>query len=437
MTMDITSALQAASRFDREKIDTILASLGLGGAFNIEDFWQAIDLIENALGIHYVRMDFGVPGLLPPDICLNEHVTALETGTIAQAYPPYAGAADLRMEMAEFVTRRTGVNLSLDNFFVTCGGTQALFVAQAVAGSLYHNRKTIVFLAPVYPPMLAQARLLGLNPVCIDMTSLRGEALLRTVRAAFANLPTAAICWASPSNPTWTVLSHQELHGLAALCEAFDVLPIEDMTYLGMVGNCDAMAKLTPSIGLYAQKYFMVFSSSKMLSYAGERIGFLAGSDALLKQHEQPLASTFGTDLVARACASMIFNTTAGAPHSSQRAVAGVLRAINSGQFDLERHLSTYMRRAATLKEILRESGFTLITGSDESQVLDGFYVCFSYENLSGAELATRLLYCGVSVLPLSAFSSQNNNGVRACVGRLDDEKLAWVRERLGNFSGR
>lgn len=437
MTMNFTPTQCSAFGCFRDEINSIVASVNLDSSFNIEDFWQAIDRIETQLQLRYVRMDFGVPGLLPPDICLNEHVTALEAGTVAQAYPPYAGAVDLRKEVATFVAQRTDVNLDPDHYFVTCGGTQALYVAQAVAASLQPARKSVLFLAPVYPPVLAQARMLGLTPVCLDTTELRGRRLLQAIEASLHQHRPTALCWASPSNPTWTVLDHEELSGLAALCETYSVLPIEDMTYLGMVGNRHGMIHHTPSIGLFTQRHLMVLSSSKMLSYAGERMGFLAGSDALLQQNSPSLVPTFGTDNVGRACASMIFNTTAGAPHSCQHGVAGILRAINSGQFDLKQHLFPYIQRAAHLKQILRDSGFILLNQGSDNQELDGFYVCFCYPGLSGTELATKLLHCGISVLPLTAFGAEHTDGVRACVSRLDDDKLAWASERLGQFSGR
>lgn len=426
---------------DREKIDSIIKSAGLDyGEFHIEEFWSAVDHLENKLNFQYVRMDFGVPGLTPPQDGLQTHQQTLLQGQIPQQYPPHSGVPALNSAMAQFVSDRLDTPVTGKDFFVTCGATQALFVAQSVAVKLNPKASSVVFLTPNYPPMCAQARFLGMDVHSIEVDGNRGEALLESIRAVFETGTVAAFCWASPSNPGWTVLNDQELAGIAALCKSHNVIPIEDLTYLGMVTSPTATDKtapvILPSIAKYADDYFLVMSTSKMLSYAGERIGFLAGSKHLLETRNDTLKDAFGVDSVRRACGSVIFNTTGGAPHSAQYAVATTLEAINRKEYDLDGVLSVYLERAKTLKKLLQQHGFYLIYATENDDELDGFYVSFGYPGLSELALLQELLYLGVTVLPLSIFGSRRSDGVRACVGRLSEDKLAMLATRLKEFQG-
>lgn len=437
----MTSKLRMPGGFplahDRNRVEEIYHSIGSQhGEFNLEEYWSAVDRLEQVLGVDYVRMDFGVPGLVPSEVCLNRHVATLADGELPQKYPPYAGTPQLRTALATFVSNRLEVRISPENVFVTCGATQALFVGQAIAAKLDAHRKRAVFLSPAYPPVVHQARFLGLDVETIEIDGKRGAPLVNAIKRAFERGGVAVFCWASPNNPTWTVLSHDELESVAALCKEYGVVPVEDLTYLGMLDRqCGALHRGFPSIAQFADEYFIVLSASKMLSYAGERIGFLVASSALLDRTSANLEGAFGASLVKRACGSFIFNLTAGAPHSSQYGVTDVLNAINSGAIDLDGVLSIYMERSRVVKQLLKEGGFYLIYGGGGADELDGFYICFGYPGMSGVELLKELLYVGVTVLPLSVFSSERADGVRACVGRLNDQSLALLASRLKLFS--
>lgn len=438
MTLPIATQPQSRWVHDRQLMNDILESLGFASDdFNIEEYWQAVDNLEKTLNLDYVRMDFGMPGLSPQHIAVNEHIRAIRSADIVRSYPPAPGLPQLRQQFAHFLGCMLRKPISGENVFVTCGGTQALFVAQAVVARIQAPRNKMVFLTPAYPPMISQARLVGLEPVCIEIGIADTKPLAIRLAEVLAQNDVAAICWASPNNPSWAILDQGELIAIAQLCHDFDVIAIEDLTYLGMVDCSSAPMQFgMPSISAYVNRYFLVASASKMFSYAGERIGFLLGSPELLEHRNSQLETMFETDSVRRACVSTIFNSTAGAPHSAQYAMTALLRSVNSQETDIQERLSVYASRAATLKAMLLRHGFNLIY-HDDCPSANGFYVCFSYPGLSGLELTKEFLYCGIAVLPLSIFGSQLLNGVRACVGRIDAAQFDWLEQRLSQFHRR
>ena len=415
--------------------DEVVAGTPLAGDdFGIEEYLTTVNDIERRTGIEFVRLDFGIPGLAPLAPCVAGHTEPLHEGAIPQQYPPAAGVEQLRAACAAFVSRRTGVSCTKSNVFVTCGGTQALYVAQAIAASMHPKRRAVVFLTPTYPPMFSQARLLGLEVHQVELDGLCGSRLLSMIESLFASGDVTSICWASPNNPTWSVRTDEELKGIASLCARYDVIPIEDLTYLGMNGPGGGPIPKFPSVARYADRSFSVLSASKMLSYAGERVGFLIGNEGLLSASSSSLARMSGLESVSRTCSSMVFNLTGGAPHSAQFGVARALDAINQGKIDLERVLSVYAERARSLKNLLLKNGFYLIYADEASRDANGFYVCFGYPGLSGQQLLRRLLIYGVTVLPLALFGSERSDGVRACVGRLDERAMAMLAKRITGF---
>lgn len=430
MLARIHTEASAALHWDEAVVGTALAD----DDFGIEEYLAIVNDIEHRTGIEFVRLDFGIPGLAPLAPCVAGHTEPLHAGAVPQQYPPAAGIEKLRAACAAFVSRRIGMSVPRSNVFVTCGGTQALHVAQTIAAGLHRQRRSTVFLTPTYPPMFSQARLLGLEVRNVELDGLHGARLLAAIEKQLARGDVASLCWASPNNPTWSVRSDDELKAIAALCARYDVLPIEDLTYLGMHGRGGGGIPRFPSIARYADRCFSVLSASKMLSYAGERVGFLIGNEGLLASASSSLAHTSGLESIARTCSSMVFNLTGGAPHSAQFGVAQALEAINQGKIDLERVLSVYAERARQLKELLLQNGFYLIYADAAAKHADGFYVCFGYPGLTGNELLRRLLTYGVTVLPLPLFGSNRCDGVRACVGRLDERSMALLAKRLTGF---
>ncbi len=417
-----------------QDIDKLIRSFGAqSGDFNIEEYWSVVDQLARIPGAGYIRLDFGIPGLVPCDVARKTHGRLLAEGTVCAQYPPHAGLPHLIRVFSQFMAQQLAVSVPPGNVFVTCGATQALFVAQAVAARLTATRRSVAFLTPNYPPMRAQARFLGMDVVSVDVDGKRGEALIRAVRGALESGDVAALCWASPSNPGWMVLTEDELAAIAELCAAHGVVPIEDLTYLGMVGRADDPL---PTIARHADEYFLVLSSSKMLSYAGERVGFLVGSPRLLARTSFCLDAAFATTSVRRACSSLIFNLTAGAPHSAQYAVASVLDAVNKGRYPLAEALAVYRHRARRLNGILKKNGFYTLYTADEEEATNGFYVNFGYPGLSEMTLMKALLRVGVAVLPLSIFGSVRTDGVRACVGRLEESMMPELEARLTGFGG-
>lgn len=420
--------------FDRDAIDELLILAGIDlSRFSLEELWTSINMIEKELGSRFLRMDFGVPGLRPSEIGIGAQIDALVQGLAAGQYPPSDGLPRLKEAVSLFLRRYLSIDSPPECCIPTCGSTQAAFIAQAVAGKRCVRRDTILFLEPGYPPMKAQARLLGLKSAGIDLYDHRGEDLVEKIETAVKRGAIAAVAWSSPNNPTWNVLTENELRGIARICDRYDVVAIEDATYLGMHQNGGRQPRL--SIATFTDNYFLLISASKMLSYAGERVGVLATSKMMMQSEHKGLEATFGTRKVARAVSAAVFNLTAGAPHTAQYAVAALLEAVISGSLDLEGSLISYSRIAKRVKKAFVDNGFCLVYEIVETSTGgDGFYFTFRYPGLQAIDLIKELLYYGISALPLELFGSCRRDGLRGCVALIKEDDILQLEQRLARF---
>ena len=440
MTTSTLPELEA--HFDRAGIERLFAESAVDfGRLNIEELWKLISGIEERLGVKYLRMDFGVPGLPAPPVALKAQIEALSERRVAPLYPPYDGVPELKRAASRFVESFLGIAVEPDCCIATCGSTHGSFITQAVTGRRAPEKDTILYLDPGYPPMKAQAKFLGLKSRAIDLYHHRGQRLVEELGELIGGSGgrVAAICWSSPNNPSWSVLSDEELAGIAALCDREHVIAIEDATYLGMdfryKFNRRAGAPYPPCIARHTDNFFLLLSASKMFSYAGERVGLILSSPALMERHYAGLEETFGTTHVRRAINKSVFNLTAGAPHSAQYGVAALLSAITDGEFDLSEELSEYGRRAEAVKEVFMRNGFHLIYDEDGiGPVQHGFYFTFGYPGFSGVELLRELLYYGLTALPLEIFGSCRPDGLRACVALVRDADMPRLAERVERF---
>lgn len=424
-------------QFCRETIDKSLAEAGIDfERLDIQELWKQISILEQKLNVQYLRMDFGIPGLPPPDAAINAHLEALSDRKIVSRYPPSEGVTELKVETAEFLNLFLGIQLEPEWCLPTCGSTEAAFIAQAISGRRYKERRQILHLEPGYPPIKAQTQLLGLESCAVDLYACRGRQLIDVIQSHINEGHLAAISWSSPNNPTSMVLSEEELRDIGMLCEWNDVVAIEDAAYLGMIkGGRSSGLRQWNSIAQYTDNFFLLLSASKMFSYAGERIGMLVSSAALMGRDYEAMDEFFGCKNVGRAIKRTIFNLTAGAPHTAQYAIARVLKAINQGQYDFVKILGEYGNRARAVRDILLRNGFYGVYEPIHEESEGGFYLTFGFPGLTAAQLLKELLYHGITVLPLSVFGSRHEGGVRACVGLLEQEDMPCFEHRISEFS--
>jgi aspartate/methionine/tyrosine aminotransferase len=364
---------------------------------------------------------------------------ALDRGVGSQ-YPAAAGVPELKYEAARFVKAFLNVDISARACVPTVGSVAGSYGSFIACTQRTPGKNKVLFIDPGFPIQKSQLRIIGADWVEFDIYNYRGEALREKLESMLSSGDIAAIVYSNPNNPAWICLEDSELKIIGELATKYDVIVMEDLAYFCMDFRSDMghpfEPPYPPTVAHYTDNYILMLSSSKIFSYAGQRMALTCISDKLFDRQFPALAErykdagVFGQTLVA----SILYMITSGCTASTQYAYAEMLRLSSDGKINFVEDTREYARRAEKMKKIFADNGFHIIYDHDVTQqVGDGFFFTIGYGNMSGGDLLKELLYYGVSSISLSTTGS-DQQGVRACTSRMRDDLYDVMTERMKAF---
>ena len=396
--------------------------------------------LEQKTGIPFIRMDQGSPGLPVNHYGVEAEKAALDRGVGSQ-YPAAAGVPELKLEASRFVKAFLNVDISARACVPTVGSVAGSYGSFIACTQRTPCKNKVLFIDPGFPIQKSQLRVIGAEWVEFDIYNYRGEALREKLEQMLSAGDIAAIVYSNPNNPAWICLEEQELKIIGELATKYDVIVMEDLAYFCMDFRHDLghpfEPPYPPTVAHYTDNYILMLSSSKIFSYAGQRMALTCISDKLFDRHFPALAErykdagVFGQTLIA----SILYMITSGCTASTQYAYAEMLRLSTEGKINFVEDTREYAVRAEKMKKIFTDNGFHIVYDNDVTQkVGDGFFFTIGYGNMSGGELLTELLYYGVSSISLSTTGSEQQ-GVRACTSRMRDDLYDVMQERMQAFA--
>ena len=395
--------------------------------------------LENRTGIPFIRMDQGSPGLPVNQYGVEAEKAALDRGVGSQ-YPAAAGVPELKNEASRFVKAFLDVDVSARSCVPTVGSVAGSFGSFIACTQRVPGKDKVLFIDPGFPIQKSQLRVIGAQWKEFDIYAYRGEKLREKLEEMLSEGDIAAIIYSNPNNPAWICLEEEELAIIGELATKYDVVVLEDLAYFCMDYRTDLShpfkAPFAPTVAKYTDNYILMLSSSKIFSYAGQRMAMICISDALYDRHFPALAAryndagVFGQTLVA----SILYMITSGCTASTQYAYAEMLRLSTEGQLNFVEDTREYAVRAEKMKKIFTDNGFHIVYDRDVTQdVGDGFFFTIGYGDMTGGELLLELLHYGVSSISLSTTGSLQQ-GVRACTSRMRNELYEVLEERMRAF---
>ena len=396
--------------------------------------------LENATGIPFVRMDQGSPGLPVNQYGVEAEKAALDRGVGSQ-YPAAAGVPELKREASRFVKAFLDVDVSERSCVPTVGSVAGSFGSFIACTQRIPGKDKVLFIDPGFPIQKSQLRVIGAQWKEFDIYGYRGAALREKLEEMLSEGDVAAIVYSNPNNPAWICLEEEELAIIGELATKYDVVVLEDLAYFCMDYRTDLghpfQPPYAPTVARYTDNYILMLSSSKIFSYAGQRMAMICISDSLYERQFPALAErykdagVFGQTLIA----SILYMITSGCTASTQYAYAEMLRLSTEGALNFVEDTREYSVRAEKMKKIFTDSGFHIVYDNDVTRkVGDGFFFTIGYGDMSGGDLLTELLYYGVSSISLSTTGSLQQ-GVRACTSRMRDELYEVLQERMKAFA--
>jgi aspartate/methionine/tyrosine aminotransferase len=409
------------------------------GQATIREIKRLINGIETETGEKFIRMEMGVPGLPATEIGIQAEIDALHNG-VAAIYPDIEGTPVLKKEAARFVKLFLDIEVDAANCIPTVGSMQGGFAAFLTFSKINRAKDTTLFIDPGFPVHHQQHKVLGQKFETFDAYDFRGDKLREKLESYFKKGNIHSVLYSNPNNPSWICLTDHELQIIGELATKYDVIIIEDLAYFAMDFRKDyskpGQPPYQPTVAKYTDNYVLLISSSKAFSYAGQRIGMMIVSNKLFNTRSADLLNYYSTDIVGRALIyGTVYALSAGTSHSTQYALAAMLKAANDGTFDFVKVVREYGEKAKIMKKMFTDNGFRIVYDQDEGVPIgDGFYFTFAYPGFDGEALLEELLYYGISAIALSITGSNRKEGIRACVSLVGRDQFPALAERLSKF---
>ncbi len=350
------------------------------------------------------------PSLLPTRALsrLASSVARADVGsTNAYSFPP--GRVELRREIARRAVRWGG-DLAPDDVLLTCGATEALFLALMATT----RRGDIVAVeSPCYFGTLLLLDTLGLR--ALEVATDPREGLLVDDLAAVLKRHKVAAVVASPTcqNPLGSVMSDQAKRGLAELLAHYDVPLIEDDVYGEAFHGSErpAPVKAWDTGG----RVLWCSSFSKVLA-PGYRIGWIAGGRYQERLTRLKVATTLAT------------------PAVPQLAIAAFLRSGAHDRF-MKKVREAYRDQITRGREAIARF---FPEGTRVTQPRGGFLLWAELPGRIDCErLSDKAHAAGISVSPGSLFSARDRQRhcLRISCGQPWSAELDRAIETLGRIA--
>jgi aspartate aminotransferase len=229
-------------------------------------------------GIDVVGFGAGEPDFATPPHIVEAAIKALRDGFTK--YTPSSGIPELRRAAADKFKRDNGLDYKPSQIIISCGGKHACC---NVVLATCNPGDEVIIPAPYWLSYPEMVRLAEAKPVIIQ-TSDQTEFKITPAQLRAAITPrTRLFILNSPSNPTGSLYSADELKALGDVCVEKGVLIMSDEIYEKLVYDGAQHASVA---GFSPQHYahtILVHGLAKAYSMTGWRIGMTAAPEPIAK----------------------------------------------------------------------------------------------------------------------------------------------------------
>ena len=230
-----------------------------------------------AQGIDVINMSVGEPDFNTPD-----HIKAAAKKAVDDNYSRYSpvpGYPDLRKAISAKLKNENGLDYSPSEILVSNGAKQS--VCNTIM-ALVNEGEEVIIPAPYWVSYPQMVKLAGGEPVIVNAGFEQNFKMTPEQLEAAITPKTRMLILCSPSNPTGSVYSQQELAALAEVIlrhEDLFVLADEIYEHINYVGEHASIAKVK---GM-RERAIIVNGVSKAYAMTGWRIGYIAAPEWIVK----------------------------------------------------------------------------------------------------------------------------------------------------------
>ncbi len=222
-------------------------------------------------GVDVISFGVGDPDFDTPKHIREAAVRAMEEGFTR--YTAVGGIDELKDAVIEKFENDNGLDYDRPEVMVSCGGKHVLY---NLAQALLNPGDEVVIPAPYwvsYPPI---AILAGATPVTVRTDEADNFKLSPSALEGVITTRTKLLVLNSPSNPTGSVYTVEELERLAEVILRHDLYVVSDDIYEKLLFDGLTFSDIAQTAGM-KDRTFVVNGVSKSYAMTGWRIGYVAG----------------------------------------------------------------------------------------------------------------------------------------------------------------
>lgn len=230
-----------------------------------------------AQGIDVINMSVGEPDFNTPDHIKEAAKKAVDENF--SRYSPVPGYMDLRKAIVAKLKNENNLDYVTSEILVSSGAKQS--VCNTVM-ALVNDGEEVIIPAPYWVSYPQMVKLAGGTPVIVNAGFEQNFKMTPEQLEAAITPKTRMLILCSPSNPTGSVYTKDELEALAEVIKRHDdlfVLADEIYEHINYVGKHESIAQF-PGM---KERTIIVNGVSKAYAMTGWRIGFIAAPEWIVK----------------------------------------------------------------------------------------------------------------------------------------------------------
>lgn len=348
-----------------------------------------------------VHLEVGEPDFQTAEPIVKAAHAAIDAGRTK--YTSASGISDLRQRISAYY-QSMGVAVSSDRIMVTSGASGGLTL---LAGLLLDPSDRLLITDPGYPCNEVFARLVGAIPKPIAVSAEhRFQPTLASFQAAWSEQTRGALL-ASPSNPTGTMLSAQDLGDMAAFALSRQGFLILDEIYQGLHHNePEYVSGLAVTDDIYVLNSF-----SKFFGMTGWRLGWV-----VVPEH--------AIEPITALAQNLFISPSAPAQYAALAAFDDDAMTVHKAR------QQAFVSRARLLSRGLEALGFKIPVAPDGAFYL---YVDISHTGMNSTDFCWRLIdEYQVAVTPGADFGTHQAGSHVRFAYTTDEQSIALGLERIG-----
>lgn len=230
-----------------------------------------------AQGIDVINMSVGEPDFNTPDHIKEAAKKAVDDNF--SRYSPVPGYPDLRKAIVEKLKKENNLDYTVNEVLVSNGAKQS--VCNTIM-ALVNDGEEVIIPAPYWVSYPQMVKLAGGEPVIVEAGFDQNFKITPEQLEAAITPKTRMLILCSPSNPTGSVYSKDELAALAEVIKKHEdmfVLADEIYEHINYIGKHESIAQFE---GM-KERAIIVNGVSKAYAMTGWRIGYIAAPEWIVK----------------------------------------------------------------------------------------------------------------------------------------------------------